>query len=259
MTARLQPPSVDTQRSLGPRHAPRHQHLRIPGPSDLLGRHAVIVVGVALGALAVLAHAANHTLLSWDEPVARVVRGVHAHWFAVLMHAATQFGNRYILAPLTLFVAVLLWPRSRRFAIVFFAALPAAFALEFTVKAGVARPRPDMAHGFGSSFPSGHVIAATVFWGLLPPAVYLLTERRRAWLASIAVALVVLAAVGASRIYIGDHWPSDVLGGYLGGAIFLFVGEWALRHPTMTGATVAPGHGTSRGATKPPLRKGKRR
>jgi undecaprenyl-diphosphatase len=89
-----------------------------------------------------------------------------------------------------------------------------------------------MAQGFLSSFPSGHTIAATVFWGLLPPLVYVVTHSRRLWLASIPLAILVLGGVGLSRIYLNDHWLSDVIGGYLGGAMFFFAAEWALRHPT---------------------------
>ncbi|HEX6289237.1 MAG TPA: phosphatase PAP2 family protein [Herpetosiphonaceae bacterium] len=77
------------------------------------------------------------------------------------------------------------------------------------------------------SFPSGHAQTSLVAWGYL-----LLTVRRR-WFSALAVALIVL--IGLSRMYLGQHWPTDVLGGWLiggallGGAFYLF-SLWRL-HP----------------------------
>jgi undecaprenyl-diphosphatase len=185
----------------------------------------------------VLAATAHHSLLFFDKPMERTIRSIHQAWFNTLMHAWSYLGNRYVLAPLTLLLAIVAWRHCRWFAIAFFLALPGAFVVEVVFKAIVARPRP-VSQGFGSSFPSGDVIAATVFWGLLPPLVYLVTRNRRLWLVSIPVVTLVLLGVGLERIYFGAHWPSDVLGGYLGGAMFLFAAEWALRHPAPSKKTM---------------------
>ena len=95
----------------------------------------------------------------------------------------------------------------------------------FLLKEAVGRARPEylMTGSAPStmSFPSGHSLFAMVFGGLL----IVLAEE---WIESIQVrrALQVglgllILAVGASRVYLGAHWPSDVLGGYLFGAIAL--------------------------------------
>ncbi|MGQ0804158.1 MAG: phosphatase PAP2 family protein [Actinomycetota bacterium] len=145
------------------------------------------------------------------------------------MRSITQFGSRWPIAALTIPMVVLAWPRCRQFAVVLALALPAALALELFLKAIVDRPRPVLAGGFGASFPSGHVLAAAAFWGLVPPWVYLMTRRRWAWAVAVTVAGIILVGVGVSRVYLGAHWPSDVLGGYLGGAVFLLAAEWAIR------------------------------
>jgi undecaprenyl-diphosphatase len=124
------------------------------------------------------------------------------------------------------------WSRCRQLAAVLGAAFPAGLALELFLKAVVDRPRPVLAAGFGSSFPSGHVLAAAAFWGLVPPWVYLVTRRRWAWAASAGFAGLVLVMVGLSRVHVGAHWPSDVVAGYLGGAVFLLAAEWAVRRPS---------------------------
>ena len=89
----------------------------------------------------------------------------------------------------------------------------------------IGRPRPDYAilesAPQSMGFPSGHATFAMVLGGAL---VYLawqrIESRRLRWVLCAGLALLILA-VGLSRIYLGVHWPSDVLGGYLYGALML--------------------------------------
>lgn len=82
-------------------------------------------------------------------------------------------------------------------------------------------PRPDPAvvrviypeSGGGYAFPSGHAQGATVFWG----AIAWQLKKAWAWIA----ALIVIIAVGISRLYLGVHWPIDVVGGWVIGAVIL--------------------------------------
>lgn len=97
------------------------------------------------------------------------------------------------------------------------------------VKVLVYRPRPsaDLVHVVRElsswSFPSGHVIAATTFCGFL--AFLAFTLLRRSWIRTGLVAglWVTVLLMGPSRIYQGEHWFSDVVGGYALGALWLAV------------------------------------
>jgi membrane-associated phospholipid phosphatase len=95
------------------------------------------------------------------------------------------------------------------------------------VKILVDRPRPtdDLVHVFKilneGSFPSGHAFFATVLFGLI--AYFTFTRLRQPVLRMLIFCslLILILMIGASRIYLGAHWLSDVMGGYIFGAVFL--------------------------------------
>ncbi|BDH05354.1 phosphatase PAP2 family protein [Streptomyces seoulensis] len=91
------------------------------------------------------------------------------------------------------------------------------------VKAAVARPRPVWPDPVDSArytaFPSGHVMTATVVCGLLLWLIHRHGVRGARWSAAVAVAVVSVVGVGVTRVWLGVHWFSDVLGGWLFGAL----------------------------------------
>ena len=125
-------------------------------------------------------------------------------------------------------LALLLWLRGfRREALVLTAGLVILPLLQFGIKQMVDRPRPieemvELRGSFSSpSFPSGHVMSSTYFYGFL---VYLavalpLATPARAVLATLSWAILVLT--GPANVWLGVHWPSDVLGGYAWGTVLL--------------------------------------
>lgn len=112
--------------------------------------------------------------------------------------------------------------RDRITPVVIAVSVTAVETLRFVVIVALRRPRPpieDWATGAaGWSFPSGHTTMATVTAGVIVWTVHLLSRRRRLRLASWAVAATGVGLVGWSRIWLGVHWPLDVLGGVLFGA-----------------------------------------
>lgn len=77
----------------------------------------------------------------------------------------------------------------------------------------------EVAHGFG--FPSGHTMGATLLYGTLFLVAPRLTARQPLLTIIRAGALAMIVLAGISRIYVGAHWPSDVVGGYLWASILL--------------------------------------
>jgi membrane-associated phospholipid phosphatase len=106
----------------------------------------------------------------------------------------------------------------------------AAFAggglLNTVLKLVVHRPRPPYAAGFlhhaSWSFPSGHAMGSLIGYGMLAYAVTLLwIHRRSAQLSVVLVAALLIVAIGLSRLYLGVHYFSDVVGGYAAGVLWL--------------------------------------
>ncbi|MFE2513175.1 phosphatase PAP2 family protein [Streptomyces naganishii] len=105
-----------------------------------------------------------------------------------------------------------------------------AAVLQQALKAAVGRPRPvwpDPVDSAGyAAFPSGHAMTATVVCGLL---LWLIHRRvaRTGWRLAVATATVSVVGVGLTRVWLGVHWASDVLGGWLLGATVAAAAVWA--------------------------------
>jgi len=153
-------------------------------------------------------------------------QGLRTGWLDAAALAVSRFGWAPLSVGLVLAAtAALWWRRHRADALMMLLSLP-ALGVGIGLKELVGRPRPDYFLLLGpvpqsASFPSSHATYAVLFCGLL----FYLAEKSIRHLAirrSLEAGLVLLTvAVGASRVYLGVHWPSDVLGGYLFGGLAL--------------------------------------
>jgi undecaprenyl-diphosphatase len=104
-------------------------------------------------------------------------------------------------------------------------------------KLGFARPRPELVpHGaevYTHSFPSGHAMLSAVIYLTLGVLVAASQEDRRIKQYVLCVAVLLTVLVGMSRVYLGVHWPSDVLAGWALGASFACLG-WLIFRRTGT-------------------------
>ena len=175
--------------------------------------------------------------LPLEIPIGEAVHAWQLPLLDPVLHGVSAIGWFRFAAPTTVAVVVVLalagW---RAYAVVLGAAALTSHLLNQLLKGLIARPRPPMAPeelaalGVDSfAFPSGHVQSYTIFYGFLAYAVW--QEATRPWLRRLGAAamLAMVVLVGISRIYLGVHWASDVLGGYCIGVLWLLLWTRALR------------------------------
>ncbi|MFJ4622130.1 phosphatase PAP2 family protein [Streptomyces sp. NPDC088812] len=196
-----------------------------PAPSPL---RTAVRAGLALGLCSLLllvpVWAEWHPLLSADRDISRTT-----HRWAVTEHGFTHVCrvlSDWVWDPVTMrllcaaVAAWLVWRRSAWWTAAWLVTVSAVgTALQQGLKAAVGRERPrwpdpvDSAHY--AAFPSGHALTATVVLGLLLWLLHRHGVRTAVWRTAVAVAVVSVAGVGLTRVWLGVHWPSDVLGGWL--------------------------------------------
>jgi undecaprenyl-diphosphatase len=159
---------------------------------------------------------------------------LHRPWLDPIVQFWTRLGDVVVLTPLTTIV-VLLFLRLglRREAAVLALVGLSCVAIERSGKWLVERPRPDVVWRLidlpsSSSFPSGHALASLAIYATIGLIVsrQIAQRKRLAQITFLGFGLLGLS-VGLTRIYVGVHYPFDVLGGWLaGGAVFLFGLHW---------------------------------
>lgn len=125
----------------------------------------------------------------------------------------------------SIFAAALAWRRRYDWALTVAIAVPGIELLNVLVKVIVKRPRPGLDFALDQyetySFPSGHVAASTVFYGLV--AAYIIAQARGTGprVASVLAAMGLVTLVAVSRMYLGVHYPTDVLGALVEGLLWI--------------------------------------
>jgi undecaprenyl-diphosphatase len=148
-------------------------------------------------------------------------------WVEEIGRDLTALGGTAVLTLITLTAAAFFWLASmHRGAVYVAAACFGAMLLSSMLKQQFDRPRPDLVpHGamvYSSSFPSGHSTMAATVYLTLGLVASRFVSRKRLKALFLTVAALVTGAVGVSRVYLGVHWPTDVLAGWAVGA------SWAL-------------------------------
>ena len=166
------------------------------------------------------------------------VRDVAAQRTVALTDVArviTWAGSAFLLVPLALIACVVLLRAGlRREALAVAISLGGARLIFNWVKLLVSRPRPTVEHlqaVTGSSFPSGHATQASAFWFSLVLVLPAAGASAKLTRVATGVALVIVLTVAASRVYLGVHYPSDVVAGMLLGTGWATYVARCLREP----------------------------
>ena len=160
----------------------------------------------------------------WDAALRSAVHSLASPPLTASMRGFTFLGSMAVSWTLTLALAAWLWSRRlSRDAMLLLGTMVAAEILNDLLKLAIRRPRPepffDTPLPGSYSFPSGHALFAICFYTTLCAIFCRLFPQYRIAL-QIAAGLLI-AAIGLSRVYLGVHYPSDVLGGYLCGVLWV--------------------------------------
>ena len=211
---------------------------------------ALLLVGFL--SLSLLAH--SPALLNLDQVVTRTLQSARAGWVDRLAIAATTAGNGATLAVVAVGAALVLLGSRRPRAALFCIATLAGIPLNVLIKNLVGRVRPTsevvdvILPAVGLSYPSGHAMASVMVYGFLALMAWIhivrAGPRRLVTLTLVGVA----GAISLSRIYLGAHWLSDVLGGWAAGLLLLLLLGQA--YHAVEGSELAPPPAAAEGAAE---------
>jgi undecaprenyl-diphosphatase len=166
----------------------------------------------------------------FDEAILRALRNPHdpadplgPAWLEHVIRDITSLGSFTLVAFVTLIVAGYLLIDGKRAAALFvLVAIAGGVVLSEGLKHLFARPRPELvAHLVEvqtASFPSGHAMLSAVTFLTLGALLARVQSRNRLKAYVVSVAILLTLLIGASRVYLGVHWPTDVLAGWCAGA-----------------------------------------
>jgi undecaprenyl-diphosphatase len=176
-----------------------------------------------------------HPVLPLDIAITREFQENQTPWLRDIMLAVSYLGSvPFLMIVLVVITGLLFWlVRLRLEAVMIVGLSSVSTVMNGLIKLIVSRPRPNaqLVEIFqavsGQSFPSGHVMAYVAYFGLLFSLGLILFKRDRWWhYALLIIPALFVVLVGPSRVYLGAHWASDVLGGYLFGGLLLGITLW---------------------------------
>jgi membrane-associated phospholipid phosphatase len=216
------------------RFAPQLEFLRARlSPQGYLGLHLTVGALVLIGATWLFGGIAEDVVTG--DPLTVIDKQV-ATWFhdrttptlIAAMRIITALGSTLVISSLTLFTSVfLLWRRYWYRLLALLLIVPGGMLLNLLLKSAFARQRPVFENPIVTltsyGFPSGHTMAATLLYGVLAVLVVLKLQAWRWRVLAVLVAMLVILLVAFTRVALGLHYLSDVLGGIAAGVAWFIL------------------------------------
>ncbi len=183
---------------------------------------AVVAVAGVLGFAELGEHVRGGATQAFDEGVLRWI-GAHQHpAITSAMVEITPLGTGTVVLMVVGVAALFLWHTEHKHsARLLLAATAGNILLNGALKLYYSRPRPQVftwdTHAVSSSFPSGHAMSATVVYGTVAYLVARLQKHTVSRVATLTAAVLIILLICGTRLYLGVHYPSDVLGGIVVG------------------------------------------
>lgn len=210
---------------------PRSWRDRLAGLVRRRELHAIALLTVLIGLFFVMLLAMRRGEFNGpDLRITRALQQTRSPFLDAFAEALTFIGGFGVIVPLGAVAVVVLLRDARRVAALLCGVSVLGHPLNLLLKLIAQRPRPTtdsvdvLVEASGTSFPSGHAMASLLFYGFLAFLAWvLLLKPGRPRLAAVLFLVSLIILIGISRIYVGNHWLSDVVGGWICGLFFLLL------------------------------------
>ncbi|MFE4426341.1 phosphatase PAP2 family protein [Peribacillus butanolivorans] len=190
----------------------------------------IFLIGFSIMAFTISAY----EFLNFDRAVISFIQGLETPFLTTIMKFFTFIGSSSSIIILSLLVLFYLYKvlKHRLELVLFSAVVVGSPLLNLILKLFFQRARPDLHRLIeigGYSFPSGHAMNAFTLYGILTFLLWRHISPMWGRTLLILFSVMMILTIGISRIYLGVHYPSDIIGGYLAGGCWLTISIWVFQ------------------------------
>ena len=187
-------------------------------------RQLVIAFVLCITSISVFLFIANAieqgTVKHFDQPIIHVIQGLESSWLTLFFKTFTWIGSAYVVAPITLIAFLLLYfiYHRRGEAVLFVTLIIITVLSNELLKQYFKRERPEIYRiidAGGLSFPSGHTMMAFSMYAIITFVLWRNMKSHTHQVILISGVTFMISMIAISRIYLGVHFPSDILGGLM--------------------------------------------
>ncbi len=199
-------------------------YLKKQNPISILFLELVIGLAVSSAMIVLLIKLRNEIfeseLLAFDKNVSFFLYSLRTPFLTQIMIFFSFLGEQFTVLITAIGTIFLLFKRHKREAFLFLFTIMTGVMLNILLKEVIGRPRPifdPLLLLTDYSFPSGHAMNSFVFYALLAHFTHHFSFSRKYTNRAVIIALAIVFFIGISRIYLGVHYPTDIIGGYIAG------------------------------------------
>ena len=172
----------------------------------------------------ILENVLDNDIANFDSYIFNSIKNIRTEVLTRILNTITQFGDAVILITISLLSLIIL--KNKKIGIMVSLNLATIAGLNKILKHIIQRPRPigdRLIEEGGYSFPSGHSMASMAFYGLIIYLIFKKVKNKKLKNILIILLSVLISTIGISRIYLGVHYASDVIAGFLFSIAYLIL------------------------------------